>query len=408
MTERVADSLVIVMTQGASLRSWRESAMLPRAWALYRLLKPHFGRVVLVSFGQANDFENLAPLLQPGDSENLSVICNAEGVATAEYLAALPGLVRAQVEGSSTVLVRTTQMAGGEYAVTVRDALRDAGMTAGLMARGGFLWSRYVAVEAGAGTMEARRAGESEGRLCTAADLVVGSTGKMADDLAWRYCLRDERMRVVPNYVLLDRAPLFASERPPESRGKLLSVGQLTLRKRYHLLLEAISQLESEQRESISLHLIGEGPERANLEKQAAELSIPLTITPHVQHEEMLDLMQTCAVYLQSSSVEGHPKAVLEAMSLGTPVIVADAPGLSSIVEHGLTGLKVPGSAQGFAHTLGGLLEDENWRDTLGQAAAQAVRERYGLPSVLQLELEAEQSAMRLAAVAIEPQRKAG
>lgn len=409
MGEQTADSLVIVMTQGVSLRSWRESGILAREWALHRLLKPHYGRLVIVSFGGPDDAEHLRPLLALGEADGLIVVSNTAGSSARDYAASLPALLATTLAGTRSAVVRTTQMAGGETAIAIRDGLRAAGVTAALLARGGFLWSRFVAVEVGAGTSEARRAGESEGRLCQQADIVAGSTGKMADDLAWRYCLREERLRVVPNYVLLDRPPRLASERKSLAQGDgtrsarvLLSVGQLTVRKRYAMLIEALGMLEDELRGRLVLRLIGEGPERPALEAMAAEQGVGLEITPYLPHDQLLDLMGSCELYVQSSSIEGHPKAVLEAMALGTPVIVADAPGLSSILEHGLTGLKAAGNARGFAHAISGLLDDESWQDALGSAAAAATRERYGLPAVVELELDAERAAMAHAARAAE------
>ena len=73
---------------------------------------------------------------------------------------------------------------------------------------------------------------------------------------------------------------------------------------------------------------------------------------------------------------EGLPNVVLEAMSVGVPVVVTDTqPGILDFVKHEITGLVVPGeSAASLAGAMRRLCDDESLRALLGRAGREAIR----------------------------------
>lgn len=391
LTTPLADSLVLVFTLGMSVKAWRATGMLEREWALYRALLPHYKRLVLVTYGGPEDQEILRELLTPEEASKVVLVCNHEKRGTLDYMIDMPARVRQALGDSKTVVIKTNQMMGGDAAVRLTDALREGGLTVGLIARGGYLWTRFVTYEHGPHSEAADDAAGREKLLCQAADVVVGTTPDMIEDLAWRYGLHPDRTRVIPNYVLTDEAPTTASER---EKDLLLYAGQLVHRKRVHILIEAVAQLPGEMRERVRLEIVGDGPEKATLEALAARLEVKATFLPRMPHRELLQRMRRCTLYLQASDLEGHPKTVLEAMAAGGVVIVADAPGLGGVVDHGSTGLRVAGAADAFTNAISELLNDEDWRDLLGMTASRAVRARYGLEAILPQELDAHRLAL--------------
>jgi hypothetical protein len=104
--------------------------------------------------------------------------------------------------------------------------------------------------------------------------------------------------------------------------------------------------------------------------------------------------MSRASLYVHASALEGHPKSVIEAMACGTPCIVADSPGLGSLVENGVTGIRVPGESETFAYALAGVLSDMSWRNQLGACAAERARKLYGIDHVIKLEREAHEAAI--------------
>jgi glycosyltransferase involved in cell wall biosynthesis/SAM-dependent methyltransferase len=383
--ERIADALVLTMTRGVSLTDWRRLGLLSREWALYERLAPLYGKIVIVSSGSDEDRAVAAGL-----GRSVEVVCNPRGLEPEAFEADAPDRVLDLVADAGQVIIKTNQMEGGVLAVRIARRLRRAGIRVGLIARGGYLWSRFVAAERGASSSSAVRAGEQEGELCRAADVVVGTSEPMVSDLEWRYGLSRDAVALIPNYVLAEAPVRGADDR--ESRT-ILYAGQLVLRKRVDLLIQAVSQLPEPKRSETTLRIVGEGPEEENLKRLADELGVRATFERRVPHGELAERMSRCAVYVQASTLEGHPKTVIEAMATGAPVVVADAPGLEDVVEHCQTGLCTQASADAFAWAIGGLLDDREWREALGSAAASRARLRWGLDTIFMLEVDAHRQA---------------
>jgi glycosyltransferase involved in cell wall biosynthesis len=99
--------------------------------------------------------------------------------------------------------------------------------------------------------------------------------------------------------------------------------------------------------------------------------------------------MDLCGVYAQASELEGHPKTVIEAMSRAAPVVVTDAPGVSDVVQHGVTGLRRPPDAEALGQAIAGLMMDADWASVLGQSARDCTLATLGLQAILPRELSA-------------------
>lgn len=400
--DRVADALVLVFTAGVSLREWERTGMLEREWALYRRLAPSYGRLVLVTYGV--DDGPVAAGLGPG----VTLVCNSGGLEAVAYSASLAKRVGDATEGAGSVLVKTNQMEGGDAAVRIARHLRATGQRVGLVARGGYPWSRFVAWEQGPDSSAALEAGAREGELCRAAGVVVGTTETMVSDLAWRHGLAMGRMRVVPNYVLTPACDESAREQDRAGlSGKdgqtVLFAGRLTAQKRVGLLIEAMARLPEDLRAGTTLGIIGEGPQEAELRELARTLGVRAKFEGRIPHAALLERLGRCTVYAQVSSHEGHPKTVLEAMSAGAAVLVSDGPGLGEVVEPGQTGVRVAGHADVIAAELAVLLRDPGLRGRLGRVARREVRKRLSLDRVIDLELGAHAAALERAGEAARP-----
>ncbi|MCC6427867.1 MAG: glycosyltransferase family 4 protein [Phycisphaerales bacterium] len=394
MTQIRADALVLVFTAGMSLRDWVQSGLLPREWPLYRRLRDEYRQIVLVTHGGVEDLTLLPQWSQftedPTDQPP-EVICNQSALDPVAYSGLLPRLVADRLNGCASAIIKTNQMHGGDVAARIAAELRSRGVRTGLLARGGYLWSRFVAGEHGTHSPQAADAAAGEGELCRAADVIVGTTQRMLDDLAWRYGLDPSRLHLVPNYVLADRNPVPVAQR---DRNIVLYAGQLVQRKRVDVLIEAISLVQRDGNPDIVLEIIGDGPDEEALKAMARRLGAPVRFKRRIAHGELIARMSRCGLYVQASELEGHPKTVLEAMATGAPVVVADSPGLVEVVQIGATGLRVGCDPASFAHAITQLLSDDDWRDLLGFAAAKAARENYALDAVIPLERRAHDAAI--------------
>ena len=341
----IADAFVLTFTSGISLRSWADMGLLEREWALYRRLESHYGRILLVTYGSSED-EAMAASLGP----NVEAVCNHDGLDSAAYIARVPRLVAERLRDAGTVVVKTNQMMGGEAAIEITRNLRQSGKRVGLVARGGYLWSRFEAVELGSSTDEAIHAGSRERELCLAADVVVGTSIAMTGDLSWRHGLDPDRTLLVPNYVLPEAPVRDSHERDART---ILYAGQLIKRKRVDLLIEAVAQVKGELA-GLKLLLVGGGPEDARLKALARARGIERRVifTGRVPHEEvqryygLLDVFVYPRHRMRLTDLV-TPLKPLEAMAQGKLVLASDVGGHRELIEDGKTGYLFPADDRG-------------------------------------------------------------
>lgn len=380
----IADNLVVVMPKGMEIAKWKRVGLLERDWYLYDRVGPLFRRVVLVVEGDSDDQGVQAELAERAAGRFDFHLVRAG--ASAESERALAARVISELLPGPTI-VRTEQLTVGGVAIEIRDQARAQGRVAALMTRGGYLWSRFAAFEFGPDSPQAREAELAERMLCRAADLLVGTTDAMVGDLCWRYCVGLERTAVIPNFVVPCEQVLSAAEREP---GLIITAGELVARKRIEILIEAVAALDEELRSRVMLEVIGDGPELPALMRTAASLSAPVRFSPPLGHQALRERMGKCLVYAQASELEGHPRAVIDAMAAGAVAVVADSPGLGSLVRTGSTGVLVPtASPADFASAFTGLLSDTDWCDLLGGTAARTAAMYFGIDQVAAMEADA-------------------
>jgi glycosyltransferase involved in cell wall biosynthesis len=102
-----------------------------------------------------------------------------------------------------------------------------------------------------------------------------------------------------------------------------------------------------------------------------------------VEHEDMGALYRQSDVVLNTSLSEGQSAAILEAMSLGIPVLASDIPGNRDLVTHGTTGYLYE-DEQEFLTYAERLMSDQELRIQLGQAGIQYVQEHHSVERELQ------------------------
>lgn len=138
--------------------------------------------------------------------------------------------------------------------------------------------------------------------------------------------------------------------------------GLHTSRKALPILLYALA--ESGFQEKVHVDILGAGSETATWKRLADKLRVSgcLTWHGHLTHSEALAIMTQAHIMAFPSLKEGTPHVVLEALSLGLPVICHDACGMGVAVT-GACGVKVPlldtkHSIDGFRQAIGNVVEN--------------------------------------------------
>jgi len=177
----------------------------------------------------------------------------------------------------------------------------------------------------------------------------------------------------VPNGVRLPDAP--ADKRWGEPGVlRLVSHSRLNEQQKDHeTSLRAMAKVTNT---SVTLTLLGDGPDRARLESLATELGLGGRVVFEGQVPGVLDRVAGFDAALLSTRREGLPRVAVEAMALGLPVIGSDVAGVRDVVSDERNGLLVPaGDADAMAGAIGRLAADAALRERLGSAAMVDARE---------------------------------
>jgi phosphatidylinositol alpha 1,6-mannosyltransferase len=169
-------------------------------------------------------------------------------------------------------------------------------------------------------------------------------------------------------------------------------LGRLVMEKGLEVVAATIERLKARGVDHKML-VIGEGPAREWLTNRMPDA----VFVGHQSGPALGTAIASAEILFNPSTTETFGNVTLEAMASGLPVVAANAPGSSSLVCHGRTGLLVPpGDIEGFAHGLQHYLGDRTLRFTDGRAALRA-SEAYEWDSVNEAMIEAYFVAQRLA-----------
>lgn len=140
-----------------------------------------------------------------------------------------------------------------------------------------------------------------------------------------------EKIVVKPNFVNPDPGE---REQPGEYA---LFIGRLSPEKGVSTLLQAWEQFP----EHYALHIVGDGPEREDLEAQARQRRLAaITFRGHLSREETIAKVKGARFLIMPSKwYEGFPMCIVESFACGTPVICSRLGGMEEIVDDHRTGL---------------------------------------------------------------------
>jgi len=200
----------------------------------------------------------------------------------------------------------------------------------------------------------------------------------MSRQIVEQYGIEREKVRTIPNYVDTRR---FTPSASPSQTNQILYVGRLSEEKNVEALLEAVDGLPAE------LVLVGGGPLKEHLEAKGRKGRSSARFVGRVPNGRLPEYLNRASVFVLPSLIEHHPKALLEAMACGVPVIGTDVSGIRELIEHGQTGYLCDPSPGSIQEAIAAVMANEPLRARLGKNARQFVIENFALEKVVDMEL---------------------
>jgi glycosyltransferase involved in cell wall biosynthesis len=167
--------------------------------------------------------------------------------------------------------------------------------------------------------------------------------------------------------------PRFSPGGERSADPSIVAVARLAPVKRLSLLLDAA--IEARRRlASLTLTIVGDGPDRPALEQQvaAADAESWVTFVGRVDHDDLVELYRRSWIVASASLAEGWGLSLTEAAGCGTPAVATDIRGHRSSVVDGVTGILA--APADLADAIVRVLGDDALRRRLGDAAQARVR----------------------------------
>ncbi len=192
-----------------------------------------------------------------------------------------------------------------------------------------------------------------------------------------KYWLRDNHVLMIPNGIDSDyyspdnhiRRCMRKELNFDEEDFVIIFSGRLDPVKNFALLLEVFEYCYKRDKKT-KLLIIGDGPERRKIEQLSIQKDIHTGLVMVGQRVEVLPYLRAGDVFLLTSFTEQMPLTILEAMSVGLPVIASDVGEIRNIIDDGKDGfLRNTGDGgEGFASALLRLKDSSNLQ-TMSRAA---------------------------------------
>ncbi len=198
--------------------------------------------------------------------------------------------------------------------------------------------------------------------------------------------LASEKVNYLPNIIDLEDfdRKLNQLETIPfyprfSSRIVVMSIGGLVSAKRFDRFITAVA-IASQAVPSLLGIIVGDGPERANLQAFAKQLGLSEEKLIFLgRRDDIPSILRQVHIFMLTSDHEGFPNVLLEAMAARLPVIATPAGDANNIIQDGQTGYVVPfDDIAGLANCVIKLAESAQLRSRLGQQGRTRVEQTYG------------------------------
>lgn len=205
---------------------------------------------------------------------------------------------------------------------------------------------------------------------------VSDDTGLRCKKVGW---LNDSKVTRIWNGIDVDRF-VFTG---PADKKTAITVSRLSPEKDLATMLRAVQQVAQEIPE-FRLLIVGDGPERARLESLTAELNLKSQVEFLGERNDVPQLLSQAGFYVSSSLTEGISLTLLEAMSVGLPIVATNVGGNPEIVQQPATGLLVPSANPALlASAMIQMCENQDqWAET-GQRARERVEQYFNIRTMI-------------------------
>jgi len=186
----------------------------------------------------------------------------------------------------------------------------------------------------------------------------------------------------IPDLSQFDKSKLRRIINVTPKDQVIMGAGSLFSQKGFEYLIQGTAQLH---RKVHPVHLAIAGPgDPSEYAKKAQDAGILQYVHFLGERNDVRELMYGADIFVLSSIDEGLPNVVLEALSVGTPVIAADAGGTAEIIENGKNGFIIPKrQSEPICFKTAQLLDNEDLRIEIGLKGLESVKRDFTIEKMV-------------------------
>lgn len=183
------------------------------------------------------------------------------------------------------------------------------------------------------------------------------------------------KLKIVPNPVSED---FFELDIEPSKNEKIVMFGRLEEQKNYPMMIRAVQSLVKYGR-NLRIEIYGAGKLYGDLQKRIDQAGLHDSIKLMGRTNNPSDAMRDAALFVMTSSFEGMPNSLMEAMAAGLPCISTNCPtGPADLIDDGVNGYLVDNDDDHeLAQRITGLMSDGELRNKIGSEGRKKISELY-------------------------------
>lgn len=192
------------------------------------------------------------------------------------------------------------------------------------------------------------------------------------DARAYYGLIKDSKCSVIPNPIMQAQCEWKRNI----TQNKLISICRLHVQKNISMSLKVIDKLRRDFAD-IHLDIYGEGNLRPDIERQIAEMELENYVTLKGVTHEVPQKLSEASVFISTSDFEGISNSMLEAMSVGMPIVCTNCPigGARLMLGDGAGLLSPVNNAEAFAKQVAKILSDRSYAYYLAEGALKKSKE---------------------------------
>jgi len=219
------------------------------------------------------------------------------------------------------------------------------------------------------------------------ADMHIANGPGVYSMMAQRYCLKEDKMRLIPNGITAPKSAertleVHPSLGVPMHSRLVVNIARFYPGKSQERLIEAWPGIQRVEKD-VHLVLVGSGPRLRHCQSVADQLGLQQSVHFTGYSDAVAMFLRSATVFISPSNSEGCSNALLEAMAHGLPCVATDISANRAVISDGQDGLLYSAAcADDLSQKLCELLDDPSRAARVGASARRKIESDFAIQDV--------------------------